>query len=52
MIDIIIIALAVGVVVGVIVLSIWRKKQGKTSCGCDCSRCGGCGGSCHKADKK
>ncbi len=49
MIDIIIISLAVLVVVGVIGLSIWRKKQGKTGCGCDCSHCGG---SCKKSDKK
>ena len=42
-IDIIIIALATAVVVGVIALSIWRKKQGKTGFGCGCSGCSGCG---------
>ncbi len=40
-IDVVIALLAVGVVVGVIVWSIIRKKQGK-SLGCDCvSSCGG-----------
>ena len=42
-IDIIIIALSALVVVGVIALSIWRKKQGKTGCGCGCNGCSGCG---------
>ena len=49
MIDIIIISLAVLVVAGVIGLTIWRKKHGKTGCGCDCSSCGG---ACHCHDKK
>ena len=38
-IDIIIIVLAVGIVGGVIALSIRNKKKGKTSCGCDCANC-------------
>ncbi len=49
MVDVIIISLAVLVVAGVIGLSIWRKKQGKTGCGCDCSSCHG---ACKKPDKK
>ena len=39
-IDIIIIVLAAVIVVGVIALSLWRKKTGKTGCGCHgCSGC-------------
>ncbi len=40
--EIVVIVLAAAFVVGVIALSIVRKKQGKSSCGCDCSRCSGC----------
>lgn len=42
-IDIIIIVAAALVVVGVIGLTLWRKKQGKTGCGCGCNGCSGCG---------
>lgn len=41
--EILIIVLAAAFVLGVIVMTIIRKKQGKSSCGCDC---GGCGNSC------
>lgn len=41
-IDIIIIVLAALIVVGVIALSLWRKKTGKTGCGCGCHGCCGC----------
>lgn len=42
-IDIIIIVLAALVVGGVIGLTLWRKKKGKTGCGCGCDGCSGCG---------
>ncbi len=29
-------------VIGVIIKSIIDKKNGKTSCGCDCANCSGC----------
>ncbi len=41
-IEIIVIIASVIVVVGVILKSIINKKQGKTSCGCDCKSCSGC----------
>ncbi len=41
-IDIIILVAALAIVGGVIALSIWRKKNGKTGCGCGCSSCEGC----------
>ncbi len=50
-IDILIVALAAVAVVGVTVAAIIRKKQGKTSCGCDCSSCAGCS-SCSSAKKQ
>ncbi|MBP3434549.1 MAG: FeoB-associated Cys-rich membrane protein [Clostridia bacterium] len=31
------------VVAGVIGLTLWRKKKGKTGCGCGCDGCSGCG---------
>lgn len=37
--DIATIIFSVTVIAGVIVRSAVRKKQGKTSCGCDCSSC-------------
>ena len=40
-IEIIVIICAVLIVGGVIVKSIIDKKNGKTSCGCDCSKCSG-----------
>ncbi|MBQ8308641.1 MAG: FeoB-associated Cys-rich membrane protein [Clostridia bacterium] len=43
LIDILIGVGAAAIVVGVIVLAIVRKKQGK-SIGCDCSSCDGCCG--------
>lgn len=49
-IDILILALAVAAVVGVVTATILRKKQGKTSCGCDCASCAGCS-SCPSAKK-
>ncbi|MBQ7235682.1 MAG: FeoB-associated Cys-rich membrane protein [Clostridia bacterium] len=41
-IEIIVIIACVVIVAGVIVKSIIDKKKGKTSCGCDCSKCSGC----------
>ena len=41
-IEIIVIALSVLIVGGVIVKSIIDKKNGKSSCGCDCSKCSSC----------
>ncbi len=42
--EILIIIAACLIVVGVIVSSVIRKKQGKTGCGCDCGGCAGCSG--------
>lgn len=42
LVDVIIIAIAVVVVVGTIVLGIINKKKGKTSCGCNCAECSKC----------
>ncbi len=49
-IDIIIIAVAVGIVVGAVVLAIRNKKKGKTSCGYDCSKCASCASCKHYED--
>ena len=48
--DVVIILIAVVAVVGTIVLGMFNKKKGKTSCGCDCSKCSGCS-SCNIKDK-
>ncbi|MDY6367198.1 MAG: FeoB-associated Cys-rich membrane protein [Clostridia bacterium] len=42
--EIILIAVCAALVIGVVITSIIRKKQGKTSCdcGCDCCHCSGC----------
>ena len=40
-IDIIIIILAIGMVVGTIAYNVWKKKNGKGGCGCGCG-CDGC----------
>ena len=41
--------LIIGVIAAAVALAIFvivrNKKRGKTSCGCDCSRCGGCAAS-------
>lgn len=37
-----IIILSAAFVLGVIIMSVIRKKQGKSSCGCDCSGCSKC----------
>ena len=42
MIDVIIVAIIVGVVALSVYTLIKNKKQGKTCCGCDCSHCSGC----------
>ena len=42
LIEIIVIIACVLIVGGVITSSIVNKKKGKTSCGCDCSKCKGC----------
>ncbi len=44
-----IIGLAAAFVLGVIVFTVLRKKQGKSGCGCDC---GCCGGSCSSCKQK
>ena len=41
-IDIIILVAAIAVVGGVVVLSLWKKKKGKTGCGCGCNGCASC----------
>ncbi len=41
-IEVIVIIACVLIVGGVIATSIINKKKGKTSCGCDCSKCSGC----------
>lgn len=45
-IDVIILISAIGIVAAVIALSIVRKKQGKSSIGCNCSSCNGKCGAC------
>ena len=51
--EILIIIAACAIVLGVIVTSVIRKKQGKPGCGCDCSGCAGCAGcSAHRPEKK
>lgn len=47
-IEIIVIVLAVAIVLGVVVWSIVRKIQGKSSLGCDCD---GCNGNCSQCKK-
>lgn len=43
----IIVFAALIIVVAAIVFKLVKdKKQGKSSCGCDCSSCGGCCSSC------
>ncbi len=49
LIEIIVIIVASLTVVSVIINSIIRRKKGKTSCGCDCSKCGR---SCYREDKE
>ena len=44
-----VVSLVLLLIVASILLHLIRvKKQGKSSCGCDCGSCGGCG-SCHRA---
>ena len=50
-IDIIIIVLAVAAVVAVVAHSIWKKKNGKSGCGCGCSGCPSAG-ACPSAKKE
>lgn len=44
------------VVLAVVVSVLWKmvrdKKQGKSSCGCGCGGCSGCGGACHGTELK
>lgn len=49
--EILIIVLAAAFVIGVTVWSVVRRKQGKNSCGCDCSHCSGCS-ACKTAQKR
>jgi hypothetical protein len=43
----IVVGLVLVAVVAAVVHHMWKgKKQGKSSCGCDCSSCGGCP-ACH-----
>ena len=44
---IIISLILIAVVAAIIISTVRDKKKGKSSCGCDCAHCGGCG-SCHK----
>ena len=48
--EILIIVLAATFVLGVAIMTIIRKKQGKSSCGCDCGYGGACSG-CKAKDK-
>ena len=52
--EIILIVICTAVVFGVIIAAIVRKKQGKSSCGGDCSCWGGCSAckNVHKDIKK
>lgn len=51
-IEIIVIIACVLIVGGVITTTIINKKKGKTSCGCDCSKCAGhCSCSSNKKEK-
>ena len=45
--DVVILLLAGGAVAGGIAAAVWRRRHGKSACGGDCARCGGC-----VADKK
>ncbi|MBQ7369821.1 MAG: FeoB-associated Cys-rich membrane protein [Clostridia bacterium] len=45
------ILVVVGVIVGTVVLSVIRKKKGKTACGCDCASCSSCP-HCNAKDSK
>ena len=49
-IEIITIIFCVAVIGITVALKIVRKRQGKTSCGCDCSSCSGCKTCCSKSD--
>lgn len=49
MVDAIIIAVVLGVVIWSVAVAIKNKKQGKSACGCDCSKCTCC--SFEKSDK-
>lgn len=40
-----------GIIVGIVVHMIKQKKQGKSSCGCNCSGCA-MSGSCHPSKEK
>ena len=51
LIEVLVIVACVLIVFGVIIKSIVDKKKGKTSCGCDCSKCSGCS-SCKVEPKK
>ena len=41
--DLIVAAVIVLLVVGAVAWLVYSKKKGKSSCGCDCSACKGCG---------
>ena len=49
-IEIIVIIACVLIVGGVIFKAVYDKKKGKTSCGCDCSKCYGCS-ACKESQK-
>jgi hypothetical protein len=43
----IVVGLVLAAIVAAVVSHMWKgKKQGKSSCGCDCSSCGSCP-ACH-----
>ncbi len=42
LIDILVIIGCVLIILTTVILAIVNKKKGKTSCGCDCSKCAGC----------
>lgn len=37
--DVVVIVLAVCAVIGYVAYAVWKKKQGKSGCGCGCADC-------------
>ncbi len=50
--EILIIVASAAFVLGVVVFTVIRKKQGKSSCGCDCAHCSGCPACAPKGESK
>lgn len=45
----IVLCILIAIVAGIIFKLVKDKKNGKSSCGCDCSSCGGC---CHCSEEQ